>query len=94
VQGELTDGKATLVVPNPPLHSGTYSATIWLTDRKSGTTYAHLPNACTFDYISAKPLPNGYSTEVVGPIMIDAEWTLSPVGPDEVDRRTGLTMST
>jgi lipopolysaccharide transport system ATP-binding protein len=88
--GEMTAGTATMIIRSPPLHSGTYSVSLWLTDRKTGTTYAHMPDFCTFEYISVNPLPNGYSTELVGPIAVEAEWRFCTTRPDGYDCQSSI----
>jgi lipopolysaccharide transport system ATP-binding protein len=72
----LDAGIATVTVADLPLYSGVYKVSVWLTDRH-GTVYDVKTDALTFEFIAPEALPQGLSTDVIGPLRTSAVWTLS-----------------
>jgi hypothetical protein len=73
----LRSGVAVLSVPDLPLHSGIYKASVWLHDRQ-GTLHEKKTDAVTFDFVAREALPSNLLTSVIGPLRPAASWTLAP----------------
>jgi lipopolysaccharide transport system ATP-binding protein len=73
----LAAGVAMVTVPALPLYSGTYRASVFLTDRH-GTVYDVKTDALLFELVAPEALPQGLSTDVIGPLRTAASWSLEP----------------
>jgi lipopolysaccharide transport system ATP-binding protein len=70
----LSSGIATMVIENLPLHSGSYKISVWLGEKNQN--YDFKPDAVAFDFISLYSLPQGLSTDVIGPFNVNGKWSL------------------
>ena len=70
----IKNGLATLRIDTLPLHSGTYSISVFLGEKD--TNYHVLHDAAIFTYIAPDSLPAGISTETVGNVRVDGHWSL------------------
>lgn len=67
-------GVVRLRVPQLALYSGTYQASIWLSEGQNNLDHAR--EAVSFDFISPHSLPAGVTTEVAGPLRATGTWDL------------------
>ncbi|MBS0656743.1 MAG: ABC transporter ATP-binding protein [Verrucomicrobia bacterium] len=68
-------GVVRLRIPALALYSGTYQASVWLSEGRENLDHAR--EAVSFDFISPHTLPGGVSTEVAGPMRATGTWDLS-----------------
>ena len=66
-------GAATLTIRQVPLWSGTYRASFWLSD--GGQRLDAVPDAVTFEFVSAHLPPNAPPARDIGCIHVPGEWT-------------------
>ncbi len=77
-------GTSVLVVHDVPLHSGTYRLSVWLGDG-DGKNFEHLPDAVSFDFVSRRALPKGYSVDLIGPVQVAADWRIEVAAPTSAE---------
>jgi len=71
-------GICTITVPQLGLHSGDYTASIWLGDRIQD--YDSRMEAVSFAFVSPRHYPNRPPLHVIGPVDFPCHWTTRP-GP-------------
>lgn len=70
-----SQGAVRLVIPNAPLHTDTYSLSVFLGD--SSQDYDLLENILTFDFVTALPVNNYLGTEIIGNTNGLIKWDFS-----------------
>lgn len=73
----MDTGEVVLEVPDLPLHSGSYTASLWLSDMELGPI-EHQPDALSFDFVAPRFIPELPPVSVIGPVSIQANWAMEP----------------
>lgn len=72
----VSEGESVMEIENLPLHSGSFRASVWLSDPTRGT-FEHRPDAVSFEFVSPKFIPNLPPAEIIGPYQVDARWKMT-----------------
>jgi lipopolysaccharide transport system ATP-binding protein len=76
-----THGTATLEIPDLPLHSGLYKASLWLTALGQPGVLDQRPDAVAFEYVSPHFVASLPPTEVIGHLRVEGAWTMRAEAP-------------